>query len=530
MTQTEDAFWRGSVFYQIYPRSFLDTNDDGIGDLAGITRKLDYVASLGVDGIWVSPFYRSPMRDFGYDVSDYRQVDPIFGTLEDFDTLLEQAHARNLKVIIDMVPSHTSDDHDWFQKSRSSRDGAFADWYVWANAKPDGAPPNNWQSVFSGPAWTWDAGRRQYYLHNFLGCQPALNVHNPAVQDALMDICAFWLDRGVDGFRLDAINHAMCDPQLRDNPPRIAQPRPDQFPRTYDFQKSVHNISQPEMLGFIARLRALANSYGPRYLVAEIGGSEPFDDMVSYTQGPARLHTAYSFELLETDELTPASIRKIESPWLDDCAAESWPAWALSNHDRPRAVSRFGATPASREAMAKMLLTLLMSLRGSVFLYQGEELGLPQGNVPYERLTDPEAIANWPETLGRDGTRTPMPWSDTDAQAGFSGAEPWLPVDEAHRSLAVTIQEGAPGSALNFTRDLLRFRRSQPDIKTAPMTFLETADPILAFRRGALSCYFNLSNRMISWDPAGHDILFRIDTSSPSDTLGPYDAVITRKT
>ena len=259
------AWWRGAAIYQIYPRSFSDSNGDGIGDLPGITEKLDYVRDLGVDGIWLSPFFTSPMRDFGYDVADYCGVDPVFGTLRDFDALVERAHSLGLKVIIDQVYSHSSDQHPWFQQSRSSRDNSKADWYVWADAKPDGSPPNNWQSVFGGPSWTWDARRGQYYLHNFLPEQPDLNVHNRAVQDALLDVARFWLDRGIDGFRIDAINFAMHDPQLRDNPPA---PNGGKRTRPFDFQQHLYNQSHSDIAKFLERLRAVTNEYGDRFTLA----------------------------------------------------------------------------------------------------------------------------------------------------------------------------------------------------------------------------------------------------------------------
>jgi hypothetical protein len=283
---TASPWWRGAAIYQIYPRSFADTNGDGIGDLRGVTQRLDYVASLGVDAVWLSPFFTSPMRDFGYDVADYCGVDPVFGTLADFDALVERAHALNLKLIIDQVYSHSSDQHAWFQQSRSSRENAKADWYVWADARVDGSPPNNWQSVFGGPAWTWDARRGQYYLHNFLPEQPDLNVHNPNVQDALLDVARFWLDRGVDGFRVDAINFAMHDPKLRDNPPAREGGKRT---RPFDYQQHVHNQSHPDIANFLERLRAVTDGYGERFTVAEVGGDHALGEMHAFTAGDHRL-------------------------------------------------------------------------------------------------------------------------------------------------------------------------------------------------------------------------------------------------
>ena len=328
-------WWKGAAIYQIYPRSFADSSGDGIGDLPGILEKLDYVASLGVDAIWLSPFFPSPMRDFGYDVADYCGVDPIFGTLGDFDAIVERAHALKLKVIIDQVYSHTSDQHPWFRESRSNRTNPKADWYVWADAKADGSPPTNWQSVFGGPAWTWDARRGQYYFHNFLAEQPGLNVHNPDVQQALLDVAAFWLDRGVDGFRLDAINFAMHDPELRDNPP--ASPGSKRS-RPFDFQEHRYNQSHPDIAKFLERIRELTDRYGGRFTVAEVGGDDPLAEMHAFTADDARLNSAYGFNFLYADKLTPALVASVAEDWPEEAG---WPSWAFENHDAPRAISRW---------------------------------------------------------------------------------------------------------------------------------------------------------------------------------------------
>ncbi len=470
-------WWKGAVIYQIYPRSFADSNGDGIGDLPGITAKLDYVASLGVDAIWLSPFFKSPMRDFGYDVADYCDVDPIFGTLADFDALMTRAHGLGLKVIIDQVLSHTSEDHTWFQESRASRDNPKADWYVWADARPDGSPPSNWQSVFMGPCWTWDARRRQYYLHNFLPSQPDLNVHNPAVQDALLACARFWLDRGVDGFRLDAINFAMHDPALRDNPPLVGKERK----RPFDFQDHLYNQSHQDIPLFLERVRALTDSYKDRFTVAEVGGDGALKEMKAFTHGEKRLNTAYSFTFLYADTLSQALVREAHEVWPDD-AETGWPSWAFSNHDAPRALSRWGTPPYGSD-QAKVLLMLLMAMRGNVFLYQGEELGLPQAHVPFDHLVDPEAIANWPETLGRDGARTPMPWHADAPHAGFTDGTPWLPMDAAHPPRAVDQQHRTPESVLNFLRMLTDLRHRYVALRLGTIRFLEAAEPVILFER-----------------------------------------------
>jgi alpha-glucosidase len=487
----QDEWWRGAVIYHIYPRSFADSNGDGIGDLAGITSHLGHVASLGVDAVWLSPFFTSPMKDFGYDVADYCNVDPMFGSLADFDRLIERAHGLGLRVIIDQVYSHTSDQHHWFRESRSSRDNAFADWYVWADAKADGAPPSNWQSVFGGPAWAWDARRGQYYLHNFLTEQPDLNVHNPAVQDALLASARFWLERGVDGFRLDAIDYAMHDPALTDNPARPDDGRPRTRP--VDFQQPRHNKGHADLVAFIERVRALTEQYGGRFTVAEIGGEGAEPVMKLLTHGERRLHTAYGFNFLYADALTPALVRAAFEAWND--GSDAWPSWAFSNHDAPRAVSRWSAS-ADRAANARLALLLLLCLRGNVFLYQGEELGLPQAELAYHDLRDPEAIANWPLTLGRDGARTPMPWVRSAPNAGFSVARPWLPVPADHAALAVDAQVRDADSTLSMARRFVALRRQHRALRFGGMRLLETSSAILSFERGLgterILCVFNL--------------------------------------
>jgi len=494
-------WWRGAVIYQIYPRSFADSNGDGVGDLPGVLRRLDHVASLGVDGIWLSPFFTSPMKDFGYDIADYRGVDPVFGTLADFEALLARAHELGLKVIIDQVYSHTSDQHAWFRESRADRTNARADWYTWADAKPDGSPPNNWQSVFHGPSWTWDARRGQYYLHNFLPSQPDLNVHHPEVQDALLDTARFWLDRGVDGFRLDAINFSMHDPELRDNPPVVdASARRS---RPFDFQHHFYNQSHPDIPAFLTRLRRLTDSYGDRFTVAEVGGEQADAEMKRFTEGEERLNSAYGFNFLYARELTPDLIHAAMRSWAG-APGEGWPSWAFSNHDAPRAVSRW-LTAGDADRLARLLMLLLVALRGNIFLYQGEELGLPQADVPFELLQDPEAIANWPETHGRDGARTPFPWRSDMPHAGFTWAEPWLPLDPRHQSLALDRQEADPGSMLNLTRRLLAFRRRRPELRLGGLRPAEAPAPLLAFERGEgdgrLLCVFNLGAAEIDWTP-----------------------------
>ncbi|OYQ31782.1 alpha-glucosidase [Niveispirillum lacus] len=470
-------WWQGAVIYQVYPRSFADSNGDGIGDLKGLLAHLDHVADLGADAIWISPFFKSPMDDFGYDISDHCDIDPIFGTMADCDAVIARAHDLGLKIIIDQVYSHTSIQHRWFQESRQNRTNAKADWYVWHDARPDGTPPNNWQSVFGGPAWTWDARRRQYYMHNFLSSQPDLNLHNPDVQEAIKGVARFWMDRGVDGLRVDAANFFMHDRLLRDNPVNKEATAPK---RPYEFQQQIHNISQPENLEFIEDLRAVLDSYPDRFMVAEMGEA-PFDMVADYTLPGKRCHSAYNFSFLYHKQLDAGVPRRIIGGW-NQASGGAWPSWTFSNHDAPRAVTRWGGDMPPPE-LARCLNTLLVSLPGSVFLYYGEELGLPQARVAFEDLVDPEAIANWPHTLGRDGARTPMPWVKDAPHAGFSTGRPWLPVDPRHLPLAVDVQAQDPASTLSVTRRLLARRRSEPALRWGEIRFRPPADPVLAFER-----------------------------------------------
>jgi len=531
MTMTGQPWWRGAVLYQIYPRSYMDTNGDGIGDLPGITQKLDYIAALGVDGIWISPFFTSPMKDFGYDVADYCAVDPIFGTLEDFDRLLESAHARGLKVIIDQVYAHTSDAHTWFEESRQCRDNPKADWYVWKDPNPDGTPPNNWQAVFGGAAWTWDARRQQYYMHNFLPEQPQLNVHNPEVQDALLATARFWLDRGVDGFRLDAINFAMHDRAFRDNPPWPPEGRT--ITRPFDLQRHTYTQSQPEVPDFLARVRQLTDEYEAIFTVAEVASDDPLPVMRAYTQDDAHLSAAYSFDFLYAPTLTARRVRRAQGNWMGPLS-EGWPSWAFSNHDAPRCVSRWYDGP-DRPRFAKLTNALLFCLRGNPILYQGEELGLTQVDVPFESLQDPEAIANWPRTLGRDGARTPMPWSREAPYAGFSATQPWLPVGGDHPDLSVDVQTGDLESVLAFTQRFLGLRSASKALRWGDVRFVDGADDLLILIRShqdeTVMCLFNLGGQPASLpdevDLSG-DVLIESgwDANVSGRTVPPYSVAI----
>ncbi|MCA0257054.1 MAG: alpha-glucosidase family protein [Proteobacteria bacterium] len=485
MTKRSD-WWRGAVIYQIYPRSFQDDNGDGVGDLKGVTRRLSHVASLGVDAIWLSPFFTSPQADMGYDVSDYCNVDPMFGTLADFDAMMAEAHRLGLKVIIDQVISHTSDKHPWFIESRKSRENPKADWYVWADPKPDGTAPTNWLSVFGGPAWEWDGVRKQYYMHNFLASQPDLNFHNPEVQQAVLDAARFWLERGVDGFRLDTANYYFHDAKLRDNPPlsedgAFGLDAPDVNP--YGMQEHLFDKTQPENIGFLKRLRGVLDAYDDRATVGEVGdGARSLATVAAYTEGGDKLNMCYTFDLLGPD-FSAAHIRKSVEGFFE-AVTDGWVCWAFSNHDVERHVSRFMDDEEERERVAKLAITLLSALKGSICLYQGEELGLPEAELSYEDLRDPYGIRFWPAFKGRDGCRTPMVWETGRSHAGFSQADkPWLPVPYEHAVLAVDAQEADAHSVLAHYRATLAFRKSQPTLLDGDMTFLDAPDGLLAFTR-----------------------------------------------
>ena len=528
MTIAAGEWWRGSVTYQIYPRSFQDSGTNGIGDLPGITSRLEHVASLGVDAIWLSPFFTSPMADMGYDVSDYRNVDPLFGTLEDFDALLARAHSLGLKVIIDQVLSHSSDRHPWFEESRRSRDNPKADWYVWADPKADGSPPNNWVSVFGGSAWEWDARRRQYYLHNFLTSQPDLNFWEPAVQDALLDDMRFWLDRGVDGFRFDTVNFYFHDRKLRSNPP---EPRVDPMPTVnpYDMQDHLHSKTQPENIAFLGRVRKLMDSYENRATVGEVGEARrAVEIMAEYTRGNDRLHMAYSFEMLGQHYSAGFFRSAIER--FFETARDGWPCWSFSNHDVIRHVTRWKAHARDPEALARQAAAVLLSLRGSVCLYQGEELGLEETELEFDELTDPPGIRFWPEYKGRDGCRTPIPWTRGNDHGGFSTGTPWLPIKAPQAARDVAGQETDGGSVLAFHRGMLAFRRARASLRDGGIRFFETAEPVLAYVRedaeDATVCVFNLSPDAVSVSVRG----LAADAGAPSQaadlvggtlTLGP---------
>jgi alpha-glucosidase len=497
-------WWRGAAIYQVYPRSYQDTSGDGLGDLKGITRRLPHIASLGVQAIWLSPFFKSPMADMGYDVSDYCAVDPMFGTLDDFDELVAEAHRLGLKIIIDQVLSHTSDRHPWFIESRSSRTNPEADWFVWADPKPDGGAPNNWLSIFGGPAWEWDSVRKQYYMHNFLTSQPDLNFHNPEVQDALLDTVRFWLDRGVDGFRLDTVNFYVHDRSLRDNPPVLmtAAERERQT-NPYEYQDHLYDKTRPENLAFLRRFRALLDQYGGRTSVGEVGdGGRSLKTVAAYTSGGDKLHMCYTFDMLGPEFSAEFVAERIAA--FEAVVKDGWICWAFSNHDVSRHVTRWTRPGGSPEATARFAIALLACLRGSICIYQGEELGLDEAELAFEDLRDPYGIRFWPGFKGRDGCRTPMPWESEAANAGFTTGIPWLPVPEDHRMRAVDRQDGAPDSVLEHYRRVLAFRKQELALSKGSIELLDAPRDVLMFLRSfeneRLLCAFNFSQSAAAFE------------------------------
>lgn len=487
-------WWRDAIIYQVYPRSYQDSTGDGVGDLNGITRRLPHIAGLGADCVWLSPIFMSPQKDMGYDVSDYCKIDPLFGDLDDFKGLIDTAHELGLKVITDQVLSHTSDQHEWFKASRKDRTNDKADWYVWADPLPDGSPPTNWHSHFGGPAWEFDPGRGQYYLHNFLASQPDLNFHNPDVVNAILETCKFWLDFGLDGFRLDTVNYYFHDQKLRSNPAANAAPQV-MATDLYGMQKNIYNKTRPENLGFLERLRTLTDQYDDIMMVGEVGemGDRSIEIMGEYTQGTDRLHMAYSFAMLGPDFNAKHFRNCIEG--FQAGAPDGHPYWSFSNHDVPRHVTRWLDHATDEDAIARQAVAMLMSFPGTIGIYQGEELGQTETELTYDELTDPPALRYWPAVKGRDGCRTPMVWEKDAANAGFSDGTPWLPVKAPQAANAVD-QQG-DDSVLAYYREVIAFRKASPALSGIKTTFIDLPEPLLAFHRisdaETLTCVFNLS-------------------------------------
>jgi alpha-glucosidase len=466
-----EPWWQTGVVYQIYPRSFADADGDGVGDLQGIAAHLDYVAGLGVDAIWLSPIYRSPMADFGYDISDYRGVDPLFGTIDDLGTLVRAAHDRSLKVILDLVPNHTSDEHAWFAESRASRDNPKRDWYIWRDAGPAGAEPNNWPSFFGGPAWELDEATGQYYLHLFHRKQPDLNWHNPEVRAAVYDVMRFWLDRGIDGFRIDVLWLLAKDQTFADSPP--IPPR--------EHELDVARLEHPgfedreETHDIVREMRALVDEYDHRVLIGEI--YLPYERLVRYYgERLDGVHLPFNFGLVTASRFDAPTVRRLVEEYESFLPEGAWPNWVLGNHDISRIATRTG------EGGARLAQMLLLTLRGTPTCYYGDELGLADGEIPPDRVVDPQAATG----RNRDPARTPMPW-DPSPTAGFSpdGVEPWLPVAAGHEQRNVQAQAADPRSELSLFRALTALRRGRRTLQLGSLRLLGGTEPddVLAYVR-----------------------------------------------
>ena len=522
-------WWQSGVLYQIYPRSFMDANGDGVGDLRGIISRLSYLKWLGVDAAWVSPFYPSPMADFGYDVSDYTGVDPLFGTLSDFDALVAEAHRHDIKVILDYVPNHTSSEHPWFVESRSSRGNPKRDWYIWREPSPDGGPPNNWRSVFGGGAWEWDENTGQYYLHMFDVKQPDLNWRNPEVREAMYGAMRFWLDRGVDGFRLDAFNFLIKDDHFRDNPDN---PDWQEGDPPWTRQRRIYSEDRPEMLGILREMRALTDPYdGDRVLIGEI--YLPLERVVSY-YGPELdgVHLPFNFGLVELVTWEARAVGRLIEEYEAALPEGAWPNWVLGNHDGPRIVGRVG------EDRARLVQMLLLTLRGTPTLYYGDEIGMHDVEVPPELIRDPQGVRS--PGYGRDPYRTPMQW-DASPNAGFTTGRPWLPVAGDYTTTNVEAQREDPASMLSLVRRLLRLRKNLPALTLGGYHPLESGnDQVIAYLREdeesrvlvALNFGADSLNLELPLDGAGGEILCSTypDRTGPLDPrgleLGPYEGII----
>jgi alpha-glucosidase len=524
-------WWRDGVIYQIYPRSFADSNGDGLGDLAGIISRLDYLADLGIDAIWLSPFYPSPDRDFGYDISNYVAVDPRFGSLADFDRLVVEAHRRNIRLILDLVLNHSSDQHDWFLESRSSRDNPKRDWYIWRSpstcahfrgksGQGGSRPPNNWQSWFGGPAWEFDLQTGQYYLHLFAKEQPDVNWQNPQVRQAQLDVMHFWMERGADGFRLDVFNAYFKHPDLPDNPQKFGL-------RGFDRSNHIHDMDQPELIPFLQEMRRLLDSYPERYAVGETHLAT-LQKSVSYC-APDKLHAAFSFDF---------TFRQLVFPWKPGWiikqvlkreqvfnAAGVWPTTVMSNHDLPRAAGRYAR--GENDAQAFLAMTLLLTLRGTAFMYYGEEIGMRDIHLRRAEIMDPPGRKYWPFYKGRDGCRAPMQWDDS-AFAGFSVTKPWLPVHPDYPRRNVTAQQADPDSLFNFTKKLLALRKQYPALRQGEFIPLETPHSGLAYLRQtgeqSVLVALNFSQRNMKYSlPGGHWRMLLATAKGSPAVLAPFE-------
>ncbi|HEX6965987.1 MAG TPA: alpha-amylase family glycosyl hydrolase [Gemmatimonadaceae bacterium] len=505
-------WWQRGTIYQVYPRSFLDSDGDGIGDLRGVTAKLDYLQWLGVDALWLSPIYPSPMADFGYDIADYAAVDPIFGTMRDFDRLLDETHARGLKLILDLVPNHTSDRHPWFLESRTSRDDAKRDWYLWRDGDPDGGPPNNWLSVFGGSAWQWDEETGQYYYHAFLSEQPDLNWRNPDVQRAMLDVMRFWLEKGVDGFRVDVMWHLIKDAQFRDNPPN---PEYQVGELPYHSLLPTYSTDQPEVHEIVRLMRRVLDEYDDRVMIGEI--YLPIHRLVTYYgENGSGAQLPFNFQLIEL----PWSARVIDAAINEYEGAlppNAWPNWVLGNHDKPRIATRAGAE------QARVAAVLLLTLRGTPTLYYGDELGMHNVLIPPECVRDPEQKNLPGYGVGRDPERTPMQWTP-GPHAGFTTGSPWLPVADDYRARNVEVERDDPASMLSLYRKLLALRCEEPALHVGSYTPVVADGDVLAYVREAEGRRFlialNLGHAPAILTPAHLHVVGRVVVGTHADREG----------
>jgi alpha-glucosidase len=512
----QKTWWKRGIIYQIYPRSFLDTNGDGVGDLKGITARLDYLQWLGVNAIWISPIFLSPMADFGYDIADYCAIDPVFGTIGDFEELADETHRRGLKIILDFVPNHTSDQHAWFRESRVSRDNPKRDWYIWRDPAPDGGPPNNWISNFGGSAWEFDAATGQYYYHAFLKEQPDLNWRNPDVRAAMGDVLRFWLDRGVDGFRVDVIWHLMKDAEFRDNPVNPAyQPTQAEIERFLQH----YSADQPEVHDVIREMRAVLDEYGDRVLIGEI--YLPLERLVAYYgEELSGAHLPFNFQLLHA-EWSARSLQALICEYEATLPEGGWPNWVLGNHDRPRIASRVG------DAQARIAAMLLLTLRGTPTMYYGDEIGMRNTPIPPEAVQDPWEKNEPGLGLGRDPARTPMQW-DASANAGFATVRPWLPVAPDYQTANIATLREASDSILTLYRKLIDLRQGNEALIRGAYESLDLDPHVLGYiRRSAdqtFAVILNLAEAEVTVSPPhfarGPILLSSID-SSPGGVAGP---------
>lgn len=470
MSSEPFLWWRDGIIYQIYPRSFSDSNGDGIGDLWGIITKLDYLADLGIDAIWLSPIYPSPDIDFGYDVSNYLDVSPLFGSLADLDRLVKEAHQRKIRIVLDLVLNHTSDQHPWFQSSRMSRDNPYSDWYLWQDAKP-GQLPNNWESVFGGRGWEWDCQRQQYYFHMFYKQQPDLNWQNPQVRQEMLNVFRFWLERGIDGFRLDVFNAYFKRADFPDNPPKFGL-------RGFDRQQHLYDFNQPEMLPLLSEIRDTLNDFDERYVVGETFESPP--NVAAAYCGSDRLHAAFNFALLHCG-WNPKQFMRETIRWEQVLGSRAWPCQVLNNHDNPRSTSRY--IWSENDAKAKVAAAMLLTLRGTPYLYYGEEIGMRDIPRKREEILDPIGKRYWPFHKGRDGCRSPMQWTDGE-NGGFSTGKPWLPAHANYKKRNVEQQRQDPNSLFNFYRRLIQIRKQSPALMHGAFIPLgEQSDFVMAYLR-----------------------------------------------